>query len=249
MFTLGIIPARYASSRFPGKVLVDIKGKPMLQRVYENALQCKALDALLIATDDARIEKAAKDFGAPVVLTRPDHESGTDRCAEALQHYGEAVDLVVNIQGDEPFVQAEQLQQLVHLLVEQPQAIATLAKQIKTPDALHNPNVVKLIRSQRGEALYFSRQAIPYQRDTPAEQWLEKQPYYKHLGLYAYRAPVLQQLAQLAPSPLEQSERLEQLRWLDNGYRIAVGVTALESQGIDTPEDLERLLANWPLED
>ena len=238
---LGIIPARYASTRFPGKPLVDIRGKSMIRRVFEQAAQAKRLDEVVVATDDERIFEHVRGFGGKALMTRSEHPSGTDRCAEVVAHFPAAT-FLLNIQGDEPFVQPEQIDLLADTLTQHPLCtLATLAKRIADPEALLNPNVVKVVFSETAGAIYFSRHPIPYLRGVDPSQWLEQHPFYKHIGLYGYRRDTLLELARLSPSPLEQAESLEQLRWLENGYRIAVGITALETVGIDTPEDLARL--------
>ncbi len=247
MFTamkiLGLIPARYASTRFPAKALADINGKSMIQRVVEQARQTPSLSRVVVATDDERIRAHVADFGGEVVMTSTHHQSGTDRCQEALTALGEPFDYVVNIQGDEPFIQPQQIQLLTSVL-DGTTELATLVKAITDAHTLFNPNSPKVVVSQTGEALYFSRQPIPYQRDRTTEEWLRHHTYYKHIGLYAYRTDVLAQITQLPPSALERAEALEQLRWLENGYRIRVVTTELESYGIDTPEDLEKLTVN-----
>jgi 3-deoxy-manno-octulosonate cytidylyltransferase (CMP-KDO synthetase) len=240
MKTLGIIPARYASTRFSGKPLVFIQGKTMIQRVYEQAMQANSLQKVVVATDDLRIFEAVKKFGGEVVMTAPTHQSGTDRCAEVLQTYPD-FDFVVNIQGDEPFIQPEQINKTVAILHQKKVNIATLAKKITENTLLHNPNVVKVVFDKKYKALYFSRHAIPFVRGAEEKDWLVQQDFYKHIGLYAFRAKTLRQLAKLSPSNLEQSESLEQLRWLENGFRIGVALTDLETIGIDTPEDLEKI--------
>lgn len=241
---LGIIPARYASTRFPGKPLADIGGKPMIQRVYEQATQC--LSAVVVATDDERIQQAVLGFGGEVVMTSPDHRSGTDRCAEALKLFeyqtGQAYDVVINIQGDEPFIRPEQLRQAMECFTDEACQIATLVKQGASNDDVFNPNKVKAVLTRAGYALYFSRSPIPYVRGTLQEQWAESHPYNLHIGLYAYRTQTLKEITRLAPSPLEMAESLEQNRWLENGYRIRATLTEYESIGIDTPEDLEKVL-------
>lgn len=240
---VAIIPARYASTRFPGKPLADIWGKSMLQRVWEQARKTASVERVIVATDDERIYEHVRAFGGEVVMTRPDHRSGTDRCAEVVASI-ENAEIVLNIQGDEPFVQPEQIDLLVRTLTEGPSyPIATLVKRIRTTEELFNPNVVKAVFSQYRQALYFSRHPIPFVRGVAPEAWLEAGEFYKHLGLYAFRPDALWQIAQLPPSPLELAESLEQLRWLTHGYGIAIGITDLESAGIDTPEDLQRLLA------
>ena len=236
MQTIGIIPARYDSVRFPGKPLVDIGGKTMIRRVYERASEAKELDLVVVATDDIRIEKAVQAFGGRVVMTRRDHPSGTDRVAEAALSYPEA-ELVMNIQGDEPFIFPEQIDQLVRFIREKPMLeIATMAKQITEISLIENPNVVKVVTSTDAQALYFSRSPIPFQRDP-----LIKCTYRKHIGLYIFRTTVLQAITALGPHPLEEAEKLEQLRWLTNGFKIGVTETNLESIAIDHPEDLVRL--------
>ena len=237
MTILGIIPARYASTRFPAKALANIGGKSMIQRVVEQARQAKSLSHLIVATDDARIRDHVIAFGGEVVMTSPHHQSGTDRCGEALAQLGESYGYVVNIQGDEPFIQPAQIDRLAAVLDGRVE-LATLIKRITDPAVLQNPNSPKVVVGAAGQALYFSRQAIPYQRDQPLAAWLDHQPYYKHIGLYAYRADVLAQITQLPPSMLERAEALEQLRWLENGFRIQTVETDLETIGIDTPEDL-----------
>lgn len=240
MKIIGIIPARYASSRFPGKPLVDIKGKTMIQRVYEQVLKATTLTDVLVATDDQRIYDHVQSFGGQVTMTKSTHESGTERCAEVAAQY--PADIVINIQGDEPFIQPIQIDMVANLLKKTPTlSIATLAKKITTTKDLFNPNLVKVIFNQHQKAIYFSRQAIPYIRDAIKNNWLEQFTYYKHIGLYGYRGQTLIEIAQLPPSSLEQVERLEQLRWLENDYAIGVGITTIESIGIDTPEDLERI--------
>ncbi len=238
---LGIIPARFASTRFPGKPLTDIAGKSMIRRVYEQACQAKSLDKVVVATDDERIFEHVESFGGAVMRTRADHPSGTDRCAEVARHFPVA-QLILNIQGDEPFIQPEQIDLLTETLLRQSRfTIATLAKKIDDPALLQNPNVVKVVFSKKQGALYFSRHPIPFLRGTSPEHWLEHQAYFKHIGLYGFRRQALLRVARLAPTALERAESLEQLRWLEHGIRIAVGITEWETVGIDAPEDLLRL--------
>lgn len=238
---LAVIPARFASTRFPGKPLVDIEGKTMIRRVYEQVLQCSQVDQAVVATDDPRIFDHVTGFGGAVLMTSPDHPSGTDRCAEVARHFPEA-EFVLNVQGDEPFIQPEQIDLLADTLTADTQfAIATLAKKLDNPDMLFNPNVVKVVFSEKNGAIYFSRQAIPFLRGVEPAEWLGRQAYYKHIGLYGFRRATLMQIADLSPTPLERAESLEQLRWLENGLRIAVGVTTLETIGIDSPEDLDKI--------
>lgn len=238
----GIIPARYASSRFPGKPLINIGGKTMIQRVYEQACQAKTLKTVIVATDDERIYQHVQDFGGNVVMTSPNHPSGTDRCYEAYTLSGmKDIDAIVNIQGDEPFIQPEQIDLLCSIFDSREVQLGTLVKKLKDAADLNNPNAMKVVLNKDKEALYFSRSPIPYLRNHPQEKWLDNHTFYKHIGIYAYRTDVLQQIVQLPPSSLELAESLEQLRWLENGYIIKVAVTDYESISVDTPEDLEKL--------
>lgn len=237
---LGIIPARYASTRFPGKPLADINGKTMIQKVYEQA--CKALDHVYVATDDKRIEEAVHNFGGKVIMTSPNHQSGTDRIAEATQYITKRLkqnfDVVINIQGDEPFIQPKQINSLKSCFHNPSTEIATLIKAITNPKEIFDPNKVKVVIAKNKRALYFSRSAIPYLRGKSQEKWFAQNSFYKHIGMYAYRYDVLIKITQLEQSDLELSESLEQLRWLENGYWIQTEITEHESIGIDTPEDL-----------
>lgn len=236
---LGIIPARYASTRFPGKPLVDIGGKSMIQRVYEQVKKSKLITDVIVATDNQQIFDHVTQFRGRVRMTKENHVSGTDRCYEALTLQKAQFDYVVNIQGDEPFIQPEQIDLLARLL-DGTTEIATLVKKIEDPEQLFNPNVVKAVVALNGEALYFSRSTVPHIRNTPEKDWLNKQSFYKHIGMYAYRTDVLKKLTSLPVSQLEKAESLEQLRWLENGFRIKVAETKTETIGIDTPEDLNR---------
>ena len=238
---LGVIPARYASTRFPGKPLVMIGGKTMIQRVYEQCLKANFLAKVVVATDDDRIFQEVKSFGGEVVMTATHHQSGTDRCLEALQQMNYPYDGVVNVQGDEPFIDPDQINQLVHLLQTSQAQIATLAFKITKTEELENPNVVKLVKTNQDLAIYFSRFPIPFVRSVQQHSFVENHNFYKHIGIYAYRAEVLQQIADLQPSSLEVAESLEQLRWIENGFSIAVGVTEKENIGIDTPEDMKKI--------
>ncbi len=238
----GIIPSRYASTRFPGKPLTDLGGKTMIQRVYEQALQCPALDELWVATDDARIYDHVLSFGGKAVMTAAHHCNGTERCAEVAATRLADSDVVINIQGDEPFIDPLQIAELISCFQHQETELATLIKEITRAELLFNPNVPKVVVGTHGQALYFSRAALPYQRDRKQEDWLQHHNYYKHIGIYGYRAGVLQSLVKLGPTPLELSESLEQLRWLEHGYRIQTKTTAFETLSIDTPEDLEAAL-------
>lgn len=258
---IGIIPARYASTRFPGKPLADLGGKPMIQRVYEQAKQ--VLDTVIVATDDQRIYDCVQSFGGEVVMTSPDHTCGTDRVYEAYQIYTSELlnssgpltpsdTVVINIQGDEPFIQPDQIQALMDCF---PTEIATLVHPFTEKDTwndLANPNYVKvaIAREQTdnnlttmGRALYFSRSVIPYLRGIEQEEWLKQGQHFRHIGMYAYRADILQKITQIPPAPLEKVESLEQLRWLENGLTIRVALTHHASIGIDTPEDLQHALS------
>lgn len=244
MVILGIIPARYASSRFPGKPLVDIDGKYMVQRVFEQA--SKAIKHVVVATDDQRIYKAVESFDGKAVMTSTEHPSGTDRCAEAVvnfeREFDVKVDVVINIQGDEPFIAEKQISLLVDLFENPSTQIATLIKPVDTIEILFNPNKPKVIVDTNGKALLFSRQTIPYIRGAEQSEWLEKFNFYQHIGMYGYRKEVLLEITKLPKSPLEIAESLEQLRWLENGFNIQTSVTNDEGISIDTPEDLEVLL-------
>jgi 3-deoxy-manno-octulosonate cytidylyltransferase (CMP-KDO synthetase) len=294
MKILGIIPARFASTRFMGKPLVVIDGKSMIQRVYEQAKQCKSLAHVVVATDDARIFEHVQSFGGDVIMTADTHQSGTDRCAEVVERLNFDIQTafldsdiapvvgkikprfegiftaVINIQGDEPFIQPEQIEKIADILrggeIDNPKikikhtsdpkaavlqapdsklktdfGIATLAKRIDNQEDIENANVVKAVFGASGNALYFSRSPIPFLRGIDKKDWVKSHNFFKHIGLYGYKTTVLLQLAQLSPSPLEKVESLEQLRWLENGYAIGVAETDLETIGIDTPEDLKKL--------
>ena len=235
---IGIIPARFASTRFPGKPLAMLGGKTVIQRVYEQATAI--LDEAYVATDDERIYQAVEQFGGRAIMTRTDHKSGTDRIEEAAEKIGTQADVIINIQGDEPFIQQSQIETLMHLFDDPTTQIGTLGKRFETIEAAQNPNSPKIVTDKRGFALYFSRSIIPYIRGKEQGEWLQHFPFLKHLGLYAYRREVLREVTLLPQSPLEIAESLEQLRWLENGYRIRVGLTDVETVGIDTPEDLQR---------
>lgn len=236
---VGIIPARYASTRFPGKPLALIKGKTMIRRVYEQASLSK-LDAVVVATDDVRIADEILSFGGRYVMTSPNHRSGTDRCREALDLMGEAYDAVINIQGDEPFIDPLQINMLYDILQDNDVCLASLAKRISSRDELFSPNTVKVVMDVNGNALYFSRNPIPFMRHLDAEEWLAKGVFYKHVGIYAYKSDALRMVAEMAPSVLELSESLEQLRWLENGLRIRMGVTETENVSVDVPSDIAK---------
>jgi 3-deoxy-manno-octulosonate cytidylyltransferase (CMP-KDO synthetase) len=242
MKILGIIPARYASTRFPGKPLVDIAGKSMIQRVYEQAKKCIHLNEVIVATDDSRIFDHVAGFGGMAIITSSEHQSGTDRCAEVAQKHPD-YDVVVNIQGDEPFIDPEQISKLISCFNDAGTQIATLIKKVMTEQELHNTNSPKVIINKHSEAIYFSRSPLPHIRGQAPENWLQHFTYSKHIGIYGYRADILQQITKLPVSSLEKAESLEQLRWIENGYKIKVAETELETYAIDTPEDLEKLLS------
>ncbi len=237
---IAIIPARYQSTRFPGKPLAMLGDKPIIRHVYENAL--RATDQVWVATDDQRIADAVTSFGGKVMMTRNDHQSGTDRCQEAAEKIAQQLsfDVIINIQGDEPFVRREQLDALKSCFSDERTQIATLVKKAENNEELFNPNRPKVVLDSCQNALLFSRSTIPYIRGKEKEQWINVHTFYCHLGMYAYRKNVLAEITRLRPSTLELAESLEQLRWLENGYRIKTAVTAFESIGIDTPEDLEK---------
>ncbi|MCT4674368.1 MAG: 3-deoxy-manno-octulosonate cytidylyltransferase [Prolixibacteraceae bacterium] len=249
MKSIIIIPARYASTRFPGKPLADINGKSMIQRVVEQAL--KVTSEVWVATDDQRIYKHVENFGGNVVMTREDHPSGTDRIAEALAKVEllkkTTFDVVINIQGDEPFILPEQVESLKNAFHNEAIHIATLANPLQSYEEVADPNQVKVIFSPSGKAIYFSRSPIPFVRGVDSEKWIENCNFWGHIGMYGYRAEVLKEITKLAPSFLEKSESLEQLRWLENDYHIHVATTNHKGMGIDTPEDLEKALSQGSL--
>ena len=244
MQILGIIPSRYASTRFPGKPLAMIGSKTMIHRVYERASQ--AFDDVVVATDDQRIFDEVTNFGGKVVMTSENHQSGTDRCAEAAKIYsaqtGKDFAAVINIQGDEPFVDPDQLRQLGSLFNDSSVEIATLVKRAKTSDEVFSENTAKVIVNTNNEAVYFSRSPIPFYRGKEREQWVTSHVYYRHIGVYAYRSDILQKITLLPQSGLELAERLEQNRWIENAYKIKVCLTDFEGLAVDTPEDLEKIL-------
>lgn len=242
MRIVGVIPARYGSTRFPGKPLVSINGKSMIRRVFERASRARGLDELWVATDDERIAEHVRSFGGEVMLTRDTHESGTERCHEVSSRLASPADAILNIQGDEPYIYPEQIEALCALIAEEGVEIATLVKRIESTEVLLNPNKVKAVLNARNEALYFSRSPIPFYRGLSAAEWIAQHDYYKHIGLYAYRAEVLNELVHLEAGALEQAEALEQLRWLERGKRIFCAITRYESPAVDTPADLEALL-------
>jgi len=238
---LGIIPARFASTRFPGKPLIDIAGKTMIQRVYEQCKKSKFLSNTIVATDDARIYNHVLQFGGQVVMTASHHQSGTDRCQEVAQlqrHY----EVFINIQGDEPFIDPSQIDLLCTCFEHPTHQLATLIKEIRTLEELNNPNTPKVVINSKQEALYFSRTAVPYFKGKPINDWIKEHRYYKHIGIYGYRKQALFDITHLPISSLEKAESLEQLRWLENGYRIQTAVTAADSQAIDTPDDYHKII-------
>lgn len=242
MKILGIIPARYKSSRFPGKPLVDIAGKSMIQRVYEQCLKSNCIDKVIVATDDQRIADHVIAFGGNVQMTSEKHQSGTDRCAEIAESYP-LFDIFINIQGDEPMIDPTQIDLLASCFEKQDTLIATLVKPIHTLEELFNENTPKVVLNANDEAIYFSRSAIPFLRGLEKENWLTNNTFFKHIGIYAFRNQTLKEITKLPVSTLEFAEALEQLRWIQNGYKIQTAITNSESQAIDTPEDLEKLLS------
>lgn len=235
MKVLGIIPARYGSSRFPGKPLIDIAGKTMIQRVYEQASKSILITDLIVATDDVRIEEEVKRFGGNAIMTSSDHQNGTERCGEVIQHYSD-IDVVINIQGDEPLIQPQQLDLVLELFNDDDAAIeiGTLVKKLNDPSEIENPNRIKVVLDQDKNALYFSRMAIPYNKTG--------MQHYKHIGIYAWRYETLQELLELEPCELEKAESLEQLRWMFNGYSIRTAETETETPNVDTPEDVQSVI-------
>ncbi len=242
MKVLGIIPSRYGSTRFPGKPLVEINGKSMIQRVYEQAKKAISLAEVVVATDDERIFIHIESFGGKVMMTSTSHESGTERCAEVINKLNEKYDVLINIQGDEPFIDPEQINLLCACFDDPKTDIATLVKKIDSNEELFNPNRPKVAIDKNDFALMFSRKAIPEMPGIEKEDWLKAHTFYKHIGIYGYRTKVLEKISQLPPSPLEQQEKLEQLRWLENAYAIKIARTNHESVAIDTPEDLEKIV-------
>jgi 3-deoxy-manno-octulosonate cytidylyltransferase (CMP-KDO synthetase) len=240
---VAIIPARYASTRFPGKALAQVLGKSMIRRVYEQVKKCSKLDDVVVATDDERIAAHVRSFGGKVVITSSDHASGTDRCHEALQQLSTSYEYVINVQGDEPFIAPEQVDELASVLIDGSIELATQMIPVVSSQELFDKGEVKIVLNAHDEALYFSRMPIPYLKGVPEVEWHTHHRYYRHVGMYAYRRDVLEKIAQLPVSALERAESLEQLRWLENGFRIRCVATRWESHCIDTPEDLERVSA------
>lgn len=242
MKILGIIPARFASSRFPGKPLIDLAGKTMIQRVYEQAKKATSLTEVVVATDDHRIFDSVEAFGGKAIFTSYQHQSGTDRCAEVAQKM-KGFDAVINIQGDEPLINPAQIDLLAACFNDEETELATLVKIIKTEEELFNINTPKVILNKSLEAIYFSRQTIPHLKNIETKDYLQSHIFYKHIGIYGYKCDVLQQIAQLPVGNLEKAESLEQLRWLENAYKIKVAITEHETLAIDSPEDVEKVLA------
>jgi len=239
----GIIPARWASTRFPGKPLADIGGKTMLRRVYEQASRSRSLQAVVVATDNDRIAEHVRSFGGRVVMTAADHPSGTDRCQEALLKLDTSFDYVINIQGDEPFIEPEQIDELASVLENGKVELATQMIEVDSHEILFDRGEVKIVLNDRSEALYFSRMPIPFLKGVDEKEWHTRHRYYRHVGMYAYRADILEQITRLPVSPLEKAESLEQLRWLEHGYRIRCVSTRFDSHCIDTPADIEKVLS------
>ncbi|WP_207422609.1 3-deoxy-manno-octulosonate cytidylyltransferase [Desertivirga brevis] len=238
---LGVIPARYASTRFPGKPLIDIEGKSMIQRVYEQALKTEKLDEVVVATDDERILMHVRAFGGRAILTADTHQSGTDRCAEVAQKLP-GFDIIINIQGDEPFIDPKQIDMVCTCFASSDTVLATLVKPITSEEELFNVNSPKVVLNKLSEAIYFSRSTIPHVRGKEQTEWLKSHQFYKHIGIYGYRMDTLLSITKLPVSILEKTEALEQLRWIENGYRIKVAVTDIETTAIDTPDDLQKVL-------
>jgi len=244
MDVLGIIPARFDSTRFPGKPLVDIFGKTMIRRVYESS--CEVIENVIIATDSDKIAEEVESFKGEYILTSKDHKSGTDRCAEAVLKYeqfsGKKFDVIINIQGDEPFIDKEHLRKAIKCFDNKDVDIATLIKEIDNNDDIFNPDTVKVLKNIENFAVCFSRSPIPYLRGIDKDKWYTKHKFYKHIGLYAYKKNVLQTITKLGQSSLEIAESLEQNRWVENGYKIYTEETTIESLSVDTKEDLENIL-------
>lgn len=244
MKVIGIIPARYASTRFPAKPLIDIAGQTMIQRVYNQVKQASKINEVIIATDDQRIYDHVLSFGGRVIMTDKNHQSGTDRCAEVLENIHD-FDIAINIQGDEPLIDPEQIDLLISCFETPGTDIATLVRKVETNEELFNENKPKVVLSSSGKAIYFSRQAIPFQRGVEADKWLENQTYFNHIGIYGFRVNTLKEVSKLPLSNLEQTEALEQLRWIDNGYTIQTAISNHNNEAIDTPEDLAYILEKY----
>ncbi len=241
MNILGVIPARYHSSRFPGKPLIDIRGRTMIQRVFEKASQSKYLSKVVVATDDERIASHVQDFGGNAMMTSPHHKSGTDRCTEVIRHFPE-MKAIINIQGDEPLIDPSQIDRVAACFEDPVVEIATLYKKIIDPEEIINENIVKIVFDHFSRAIYFSRSPIPFVRGKPQSEWINCQNFNKHIGIYGFRRDILETIRSLKPSGLELAESLEQLRWLQNGISITVRKTEIETQAIDTPDDLKKVM-------
>jgi 3-deoxy-manno-octulosonate cytidylyltransferase (CMP-KDO synthetase) len=239
---IGVIPARYASTRFPGKPLIDVAGRPMIQRVYEQSRQAQTLSRIIVATDDVRIQQCVEGFGGEVCMTSSEHPSGTDRCAEVLNKLNIDCDAIINIQGDEPFIDPRQIDLLSSCFNDDRTQLATLIKKVSSQEILFNPNSPKVIIDRDHFAIYFSRHAIPYIRGAEQSSWLACDTFYHHIGIYGYRPSALREITLLPQSSLEKAESLEQLRWIENGYKIKTAITTFETLAIDTPEDLQNVL-------
>jgi len=241
MRVLGVIPSRFGSSRFPGKPLVDLAGKSMVQRVYEGVVKSALLSDVVVATDDERILEHVKAFGGKALMTSESHQSGTERCGEVLQNFPD-FDLVINIQGDEPLIEARQIEELLSVFHDPKVGIATLGIALRHHEDLFNPNRVKIVVDHQGKALYFSRNPIPYGAQKLKDYWTDSYPYLRHIGMYAFRVEILRDLLKLEPTELEQQESLEQLRWQFYGFPIQVVETEIETPNIDTPQDVDQVL-------
>ena len=239
---LGVIPSRFGSSRFPGKPLIDLAGKSMIQRVYEQAKKAKLLSDVMVATDDERIFNHVEKFGGKAMMTSSSHQSGTDRCAEILEKLNSEFHAVINIQGDEPFINPDQIDVLAKCFEDKNTELATLINQTEDSSLIQNPNRIKVVIDKNNQALYFSRSAIPFMKEIPTTDWAKHHPYFLHIGIYGYRSDILKAITKLPVSSLEKTESLEQLRWLENGYRIKVAETNFESYSIDSPEDVNNVL-------
>lgn len=239
---LGVIPSRFGSSRFPGKPLIDLAGKSMIQRVYEQAKKSKLLSDVMVATDDERIFNHVEKFGGKAMMTSSSHQSGTDRCAEILEKLNSDFHAVINIQGDEPFINPDQIDLLAKCFEDKNTELATLINRTEDSSLIQNPNRIKVVIDKNNQALYFSRSAIPFMKEIPTTDWAKHHPYFLHIGIYGYRSDILKSITNLPVSSLEKTESLEQLRWLENGYRIKVAKTNFESYSIDSPEDVNNVL-------
>ena len=241
MKIIGIIPARYASTRFPGKPLAEINGKSMIRRVFEQASKATSLDKVIVATDDERIYNHVLNFGGAAVYTSSNHQTGTDRCAEVTEKKEKGYDVVINIQGDEPYINPEQINQVAELFNNANTQLGTLIKILKDENELKSNSIIKVLKNNHNEALYFSRNVIPYLRNFNTSIPLVNQfNYYKHIGIYGYRTDILAEITQLKQSKLELAESLEQLRWIENSYKITLAETIFESHSVDLPEDIKK---------